>query len=87
MRYQLRIRSFKQCQETTEAFVSCSEGRLFSTTWACREQLNSLNQCTKSQYASEASCDRPHFLQRLMPHMLAEADLVVENPLQVVTQL
>lgn len=49
MIYQLRKRAIHQCQEKTEAFVACSEHRLFSVVWACRRQLNELNECTKQQ--------------------------------------
>lgn len=49
MIYQLRKRAIHQCQEKTEAFVACSENRLFSVVWACRKQLNELNECTKQQ--------------------------------------
>lgn len=47
--YRMRIRALSKCEPLTKAFAECTEARLLSIVWACRPQLNALNECTKQQ--------------------------------------
>eukprot|EP00892_Ulva_mutabilis_P004817 jgi/Ulvmu1/2707/UM014_0163.1 len=77
MIYQLRKRAIHKCQEKTEAFVACSEKRLFSVVWACRGQLNELNECTKQHTSDEAFFRlKTNWLERGSPRDVDWEDLM-----------
>lgn len=37
----------KNCVSFTEMYVDCARNRTFSIAWACRKQLNDMNNCMK----------------------------------------
>lgn len=45
--YRMRKNALRQCDDAASAFAKCTEARLFSAAWACRDLLNALNECTK----------------------------------------
>ena len=74
--YQMRNFALARCKSKADAFAQCCEGRLFSISWACRQQLHDLNACTKELCAPALKhfldlCAQSQFAQMMLEHMAA----------------
>merc|ERR1712054_271945 len=48
IRRRLHKLSKVECKDAITTFANCTEGRLISTVWACRQQSQAMNDCLRS---------------------------------------
>jgi len=76
---ELKVNSFASCRDEQRAYGECTQGRTFSTVWACRSALTDLNNCL-GRYTTEEE------YRRLKREWIAETGFVHPVPFSKVLE-
>ncbi|WFD40577.1 uncharacterized protein MJAP1_003565 [Malassezia japonica] len=49
-----KLEAFKRCDPLVQEFVHCSQNRLLSVAWACRQQNRNMFNCLREYMSDEA---------------------------------
>ncbi|KAG0245984.1 cytochrome c oxidase biogenesis protein Cmc1 like-domain-containing protein [Mortierella sp. GBAus27b] len=41
----MKAKALKECDPVVKEFVECTQGKLFSVLWGCRDKQNAMNKC------------------------------------------